>query len=72
MREGRRVDEEDNAKEKHQNLPFGILNPDDRIVECGEDQDAGEDLVWPLDDDVGEKEGLPAVSFARPFSDFVK
>ena len=72
MREGRGVDEEDDAEDQNQTLPLGTLYPNDGIVESRIYQDTSDDLIRPFDDDVGAEESLPAVRFARPLADFVE
>ena len=51
---------------------MGSLNAHDGVVEASPDEDSCEDLVGDLDDDVGDDEGFPGVSFAGPFSDLVE
>lgn len=41
-------------------------------VESSKDQDTGNQLVRPLDDNVCEEERFPAVRLARSFSDFIE
>ena len=54
-------------------MPIRRLVPSkDWIVIRGEDSDAHEDLVWYLDEDVGDEERRPAIGFARTFADLVQ
>lgn len=61
-----------NDEEQNENLSVGALDAYDGVVEAAPDKNARDDLVWDLDDDVGDDKGLPRVCLAWPFSDFVE
>lgn len=61
--EGGGVDQEDDAEEEDEALSFGALDADDGVVEGRVYEEAGDDLVGNFDDDVGQEESFPAVSF---------
>lgn len=57
------VDEELNAEQKNGHLTDGARYSDDGVEVAGVNEDTGDNHVGDLDDDVGDQEGLPAVSF---------
>ena len=50
----------------------GVLVETDGVVEAEKDNNGHEAVPGQFDDDVGEHEGLPAVSFAGSFANFVE
>lgn len=66
------VDEELDDEEKNKTLALRILDSDNGVVEAGKDEDTSDDLVWDLDDNVGDDESLPGVRFAGTLADFVE
>lgn len=72
MGEGARVDEKLDDEKQDEALAGGVLDADNGVVEAGEGEDAREDLVGDLDDDVGDQEGLPRVDLAGALTDFVE
>jgi hypothetical protein len=60
------------AEEQDEHLTDrALVSAYDGVVEADPNEDAGDNLVGYLDDDVGDEEGFPGVGFARTFADLV-
>ena len=64
--------EELDAEQQNQSLPFRILvsAKNRKVVRC-KHENTKQDLVWNLDEDVGDEKSRPAVGFAWALSNLV-